>query len=140
MKPYIAGTINPIDSGDSYFAEVKKQSIAGRDIAVKKLERAALLSLHVAGAQPIEARIEHARWIADCPNCNSAEFLFEDKLFMCSSCNNSDVRGKVRKVKVHKDRKKIEDLLKARPVHNRHWREPETVADLENENELNLSK
>ena len=133
-EPYIAGTINLIDTGETYFNEVKILPIAGRDIAIKALDRTRIQALPVIGGQPIEARIEYARWIVDCPNCHGAEFYFEDKLFLCSACNNSNVGGKVHKVKMHKDKKKIEDALAKRPIINRHWREPETVDDLEKEN------
>jgi len=33
-----------------------------------------------------------------------------------------------------KDRKDIEVILGKRPIKNRHWKEPETVEDLEKEN------
>ena len=85
-------------------------------------------------AKPLEARIEYSRYVVDCPNCNSAEFAFEDKLFFCSQCHNSDIEGKARKVKMPKDRKKIEEILLKRSIKNRHWFPSETVEDLEKEN------
>jgi len=119
---YIAGTKTVVDTGDTYFGEIAKLPIAGRDEAVKLLNiRDRLLTLPVLDAKPIEARIEYARYIVDCPNCNNAEFAFEDKLFLCSLCKNSNVGGKVRKVKMPKERKKIEDELSKRPIKNRHW-------------------
>jgi hypothetical protein len=133
-EPYIAGSINPIDTGEHYFKEIAKLLIAGRDPAIRELERARIIALPVAEGKPLDARVEHARWIVDCPNCNGAEFLFEDKLFYCQLCHNADVGGKTRKVKVHKDRKKIEELLAKRPIKNRHWYPNETVDDLEKEN------
>ena len=135
---YVPGAKHDIDTGDTYFDEVGKGNIAGSPPARHKLIRDNLRNLPVAGGQPLEARAEHARWIVDCPNCGSAEFYFEDKLFFCSLCNNSDVGGKVYKVKTPKDRKDIEVILGKRPIKNRHWKEPETVEDLENENTLNL--
>ena len=134
---YIAGIKNAVDTGNSYFGEIAQEPIAGSTEAKRKLIREDIRRLPVAGGKPLEARIEHARFIVDCPNCNSAEFYFDDKLFYCSLCHNSNVGGKAHKVKVPKDRKKIETILGKRPIQNRHWREPETVDDLENENTLN---
>ena len=135
---YIPGVNRPVDTGDTYFDEVGKENISGSSPARRKLIRDNIRSLSVASGKSLEARAEHARWIIDCPSCGSAEFYFEDKLFMCSLCNNSSVGGKVYKVKTPKDRKKIEVILGKRNIQNRHWKEPETVEDLENENTLNL--
>jgi len=131
---YLPGVKNAVDTGDTYFYEVGKENISGSPPARHKLIRDNLRKLPVAGGKPLEARIEFARYLVDCPNCNSAEFYFEDKLFFCSLCNNSSVGGKVYKVKTPKDRKKIEVILGKRHIQNRHWREPETVEDLEKEN------
>jgi len=131
---YISGSKNIIDTGDTYFTEISKENISGRKLAVRFLKRDRILNLPVYDGKPIEARIEYARYLVDCPNCNSAEYAFEDKLFFCSQCLNSDIQGKVRKVKMPKDRKQIEDVLGKRPIKNRHWFTTETVGDLENEN------
>ena len=131
---YIPGVKNAVDTGDTYFYEVGQENISGSPPARHKLIRDNLKALDKVGGKPLEARAEHSRWIVDCPNCDSAEFYFEDKLFMCSLCNNSNIGGKVYKVKIPKDRKRIEEILGKRPIKNRHWREPETVEDLEKEN------
>ena len=131
---YIPGVKYAVETGDTYFDGVGKEGIAGSPPARHKLKRANLEGIEKVDGKPLEARIDHARFIVDCPNCGSAEFYFEDKLFMCSLCNNSNVEGKVYKVKTPKDRKKIEVILGKRPIKNRHWTEPETVEDLEKEN------
>jgi len=131
---YLSGTKRSVDTGDTYFNEISKESISGRKIAVKFLRRDRILNLPVLDAKPLDARIEHARFIVDCPNCNSAEYAFEDKLFFCSQCGNSDIQGKARKVKMPKQRKQIEDILKRRPIKNRHWYPTETIENLEEEN------
>jgi len=133
---YLSGTNRSVDTGDTYFRELSKDSIAGRKIAVRFLQRERILNLPVLDTKPLEARIEFARWVVDCPNCNSAEYFFADKLFMCSLCNNSNVDGKVYKVKTPEDRKYIETILGKRPIKNRHWYQNETIEDLENENIL----
>lgn len=131
---YIAGSKNTIDTGDAYFEEISKENISGRKLAVKFLQRDRILKLPVLDAKPLEARIEFSRYIVDCPNCNSAEFAFEDKLFFCSLCKNSNIQGKARKVKMPKDRKQIEAILIKRPIKNRHWHSDESIEDLEKEN------
>ena len=133
---YIAGVNLPVDTGDTYFGVIALEPISGSRGAKEKLKRDAIRRLPVAGGNELEARVEHARWIVDCENCNSAEYYFEDKLFLCSLCNNSDVGGKTKKVKMPKARKDIEVILGKRKIKNRHWEEPETVEDLENENIL----
>ena len=133
---YIAGVKIAVDTGDTYFGAVAEEPIAGSREAKVKLRRVNLEGLEKVGGKPLEARVDHARFIVDCPNCNSAEYYFEDKLFFCSLCRNSNVDGKVYKVKMPKERKAIEDILGKRPIKNRHWAEPETVEDLENENIL----
>jgi len=131
---YVSGSLRSVDTGDTYFDEISKENISGRKLAVKFLQRDRILNLPVSDAKPLEARIEYARFIVDCPNCNSAEYAFEDKVFFCSQCGNSDIQGKAHKVKMPKDRSQIEAILSKRPIKNRHWKEPETVGDLEKEN------
>jgi hypothetical protein len=131
---YLSGTSRAVDTGDTYFTEISKENVSGRKLAVKFLKRDRILNLPVLDAKPLEARIEYARWIVDCPNCNSAEYAFEDKLFFCSQCLNSDIQGKARKVKMPKQKKQIEEILGKRPIKNRHWFPAETVEKLEKEN------
>jgi len=88
-------------------------------------------------APAISARINHGRWIADCPDCAGAEYVDESEpIFFCMSCGNLAVGGHFRRVKFPKDKAKIEGCLNGRPVANRNWAEGETVADLEAENAL----
>ena len=137
---YIAGAKNLIDTGDTYFGEIEKLPVSGRDIAVRFISRGKILNSPVLDSKPLDARIEFARWIVDCPNCHSAEFAFEDKLFLCSNCGNSDVNGQVRKVKMPSERKQIEGLLGKRKIINRHWYPGETVEKLQKENDKDLSQ
>ena len=134
---YICGSLRPVDTGDTYFTELLKEDISGKRSAKEKLNRDRIKKLEVSTKKALEARVEHSRWIVDCPNCLSAEFAFEDKLFFCSLCKNSDIQGKVRKVKMPEDRKQIEAILSVRPIKNRHWTN-ETLQDLAKENDLNL--
>ena len=134
---YIAGVSRTVDTGDTYFNEISKSSISGSVEAKRKIKRERLQSVEVYDGKPLDARIEHARWIVDCPNCNSAEFAFNDNLFFCSLCKNSDVEGKVRSVKTPKEKTTIELILSKRQIKNRHWLPGQTVKDLEDENILN---
>uniref|UniRef100_A0A6M3KGF4 Uncharacterized protein n=1 Tax=viral metagenome TaxID=1070528 RepID=A0A6M3KGF4_9ZZZZ len=131
---YLAGTNRIIDTGDTYFAEISKDNIAGSKVAIKFLQRDTILNLPVYDGKPLKARINFARWVVGCPNCGNAEYAFEDKLFLCSQCKNSDIQGRVRKVKMPNNRKQIEDALKNRFIKNRHWFPEETITDLEDEN------
>jgi len=132
---YLAGQNNTIDTGEVYFGEIAKTNLSGRKIATKFLKRDRILNLPIYDGKSLEARIEFSRWIVDCPNCKMAEFAFEDKLFFCSQCHNSDIQGKVRKVKMPKERKKIEGLLIKRKLINRHWAN-EKIEQLEEENKI----
>lgn len=131
---YIAGVKKPVDTGDTYFEEISKLEVSGSVVARHNLQRDKLKTLEIYGTNPLEARVEYARWIVDCPNCNGAEFAFEDNLFLCSLCKNSDIEGKARKVKMPRERKQIEMILAKRPIKNRHWNPNQTVKDLEREN------
>ena len=123
-----------IDTGDTYFGEVIQTKASGASPARKWLNRDRIQKMPIYGGKPLEANINHSRWIVDCPNCNNAEFMFEDKLFYCSLCHNYNIDGKVLKVKTPKERKEIEDILKVRPIKNRHWKPGETIEGLKNEN------
>ena len=131
---YIAGQKNTIDTGNIYFNEISKTNLSGRKLATHFLQRNRVLNLSVSDGKPLEARIEYSRYLVDCPNCNSAEFAFEDGLFYCSQCFNSDIQGKSRKVTMPKQRKEIENILLKRPIKNRHWFPSEKLEDLEKEN------
>lgn len=77
-----------------------------------------------------------ARWIAQCPDCSGAEYVWlEAPRFYCVSCRNVRIGGRWRPVALPDDRDEIEAALLARPdPHTRHWMPPETVADLLAEN------
>jgi hypothetical protein len=131
---YIAGVNRAVDTGDTYFEEISRTTASGSVQAKAREQRGRLKTIPLYGGGVLTARAEHARWIVDCPNCNSAEFAFEDNLFLCSLCGNSDIQGKVRQVVMPTDRAEIESLLSDRPIKNRHWIQPETVEDLQTEN------
>lgn len=72
----------------------------------------------------VEARVNHGRWLVDCPACKGAELASEDG-FICCSC------GAGRYTVVWPDnRADIETVLDSRPVANRNWHLGETVDDL----------
>lgn len=87
-------------------------------------------------AEPVSARIDTGRWIVDCPDCRSAEYLWPDEpVFFCTNCFNASVGGRWRLVEVPGERGAIEHILLARPFPwNRHWRPGETTDDLRAEN------
>lgn len=81
----------------------------------------------------VEARVDHSRWIVDCPTdgCNAAYYFNDDDLrFWCVYCNTGWHR-----IVLPARRARIEALLLARPSPaTRNWRPGETIADLEDEN------
>lgn len=83
----------------------------------------------VAPVDPLPARINHNRWIIDCPDCRGAEFVWlETPLMMCQSCWNSAVGGQWRRVALPTEIGEIEAILELRPVpQNRNWDPQETL-------------
>ena len=85
----------------------------------------------------LRARVNHGRWIVDCPTsgCNSAAYAsLRDRRFICSECGKGYWR-----VMFPPDRVEIEDLLVKRPLvqgtpATRNWEVGETVTDLRREN------
>jgi hypothetical protein len=64
---------------------------------------------------PVYARIDWGRWIADC-ECGGAEYVDPDEpLFFCMSCGNKVSNGRARKVEFPKDRSKIETETMKQP-------------------------
>lgn len=64
------------------------------------------------------ARVERGRWIADCPNCNGAEWVAEGVPFFCFSCGNPDIGGDARMVVFPTNRREIEVALLERDMIN----------------------
>ena len=91
----------------------------------------------------VAARINHGRWLVDCPGCNSALVIaLSQPVFMCVECGNAANDGKWFTVTVPSNRKAIEAELLKRPMTgrnpaeaiNRNWEAGETVAALKQEN------
>lgn len=89
----------------------------------------------VEDAPVVGTRVNHGRWIADCPFCTGSEMVwFEElSLFFCFSCRNKAVGGHLLKVAIPKDYKKIEGILMIRHPVNRNW-QGETLSALKAEN------
>lgn len=84
---------------------------------------------------PFEARVDHGRWIVDCPDCSGAEFALDSlPVFFCCSCRNVAVDGRRRPVALPSGRTEIEAALLVRPIENRNWRPGETIEHLLAEN------
>jgi len=91
----------------------------------------------------VAARINHGRWLVDCPGCNSALVVdLSELVFMCVECGNAANDGKWFQVTVPKNRKAIETELLKRPWNgrnpaeavNRNWQPGETITMLKQEN------
>ena len=83
--------------------------------------------------KPLEAEINHGRWIVKC-ECGGAEKAWEEGLFMCQSCWNGGHKHQYRKMIFPRWRKQVEGLLEKRPLQNRNWTLGETLAQLRTEN------
>ena len=80
----------------------------------------------------LTVRVEHGRWLVDCPFCNSANLADDDEpRFFCLDCRNEDAGGLWLPVQWPRERKEIEDaLLERKHTVNRNWLPHESVIDL----------
>jgi hypothetical protein len=89
------------------------------------------------------AAVNHGRWVAGCPFCDSAQVVSPtDPRYLCAGvdvCANGPVKGAFVTVEFPAEalRDEIEAALMVRPTVNRNWRAPETPADLREENAAN---
>lgn len=85
----------------------------------------------------IRAHVNYGRWIAECPNCASAQVVSpEDPRFWCVECGNEYIGGAWAELSFPTDLDGIERLLMQRPfTRNRNWLPDESVDDLIAENE-----
>ena len=90
----------------------------------------------------VQARVNHGRWLVDCPGCNSALVIdLDEPVYMCVECGNAANGGRWLRVIFPRQRKGIEAELLKRPygrnpedAPTRNWEPGETVADLRREN------
>jgi len=90
--------------------------------------------------ESVDAYISEGRWVADCPGCpagsGAENVTLDDPVFMCLSCGNVLIGGKLRPVRFPEDgeRLEIEEQLAKRKIANRHWFPDESVEKLHLEN------
>lgn len=81
----------------------------------------------------VAARVNHGRWIVDCPDCPNAQLLRHGQgwstEFRCGNCGSGP-----HDVDLPDDRSAIDTALGLRPEVNRNWSPGETVEDLQVEN------
>lgn len=83
----------------------------------------------------IEVYANQGRWVAECPDCHSAQLACRtDRRFLCVECGNVAVGGRWRSVVWPDDVPGIEAALEERDGVNQNWLPGETVADLLAEN------
>lgn len=100
--------------------------------------RALRLPQGLALEAPLGVRVEHGRWLVDCPDCNGAQFASrKDLRFWCVDCRNAAVGGLWRRVAWPDDAEQAEQVLAARPLQaTRNWRPGrEALDDLARENQ-----
>ncbi len=97
---------------------------------IEELERSRLPDVAV---NFVVARVDHGRWLADCPRqplCPGAERVRFNISFVCGLCKLGPLW-----VVFPPDREEIEvELIKRPMAANRNWRPGETLAGLQREN------
>lgn len=80
----------------------------------------------------VHARVNHGRWVVDCPWCAGAQVASRtDRRFLCADCFNSTVQGRMVPVDWPAEHAEIEAELGRRPhAENQNWLPGETVGDL----------
>ena len=86
----------------------------------------------------VVARVNHGRWIGDCPVCGGAEVVDpDDPVFMCLSCLNDANQRKVRPVDFPDENFRLrmgEVLVHRGERRARGWDPGETIEDLKRQN------
>lgn len=87
------------------------------------------------------ARVNHGRWIVDCPFCPSAALVTpDDPRFFCVECGNAAAHGRWAKVIFPDDVDAIEQTLEPRPAALQNWEPGEDVDALRVENDERLAE
>lgn len=118
MKPITALDIAKKDNCSSVLSWIKRVA------AARRIKPSLVVSTEP-GAEVV-ARIDHGRWIADCPDCNGAEYVDPDEpVFFCFGCLNTQYQGQLRPVRFPPPeiRERIEANL--RPEAYNSWSEEE---------------
>lgn len=106
---------------DAYLASAPQGRLLKRPTKVSKKAVAAV-------------RVEHGRWLADCPWCKAAVFApLTDPRFFCPECMNTPVAGEFVRLQMpdEQTREQIVELLVKVPDEScRNWLSHETVAEL----------
>lgn len=79
-------------------------------------------------------RLNHGRWIVNCPFCASAELAWSEGPFLCHECGNASAGGKLIEALWPPNREAIEKLVGARPRINQNWEPGESEEMLEADN------
>ena len=109
---------------DAYLDQVIRPRMAAAGIRLTEA---------VSDAAPLQASINHGRWLVKC-ECNGAELAWEEGLFMCLSCFNAGHGHELRRAGFPVERRAIETLLERRAVENQNWQPEESLTFLEAEN------
>lgn len=86
--------------------------------------------------EPVAARVECGRWLAECPLCH--EYIDVDPaepVWTCVTCGGMQLRARWSRVIFPQDRTEIESILLERKlIRTRNWRPGESADDLRAEN------
>lgn len=85
------------------------------------------------------ARVDHGRWLVDCPYCTGACFAgWEERRFVCAECLHAgtEAEGQFIRVEWPKNHAEIEDALARRPMPRQNWWPGEHTSMLRAETEV----
>lgn len=89
------------------------------------------LNSGLAKVDPTLVQLNHGRWVAMCPDCNSAQYASQtDPRMLCVECGNVKLKGKWRPLAWPSNRAAIETAVQGRPPINQNWLPGEKVGDL----------
>lgn len=84
----------------------------------------------------LEARLNHGRWLINCPECNGAELYHGEPTFKCQNPGCPEYL-KEKPAAVTKLKNEIDALVKNRRRENMNWNIGESLEQLKRENARN---
>lgn len=133
---YMGEDIHSLNRQDFVRQIIAKMIKAGRAVPPEMAKILRGGPLEIAEVAPVEAYINHGRWVADCPFCPGAEIVWrEDATFFCLSCFNEQADFRCVPIAFPLNAGEIENILERRPVAaTRNWLPHETAKALRDEN------
>lgn len=126
---------------DKARAALGRHGTGGRAFAKSWLAKSGLLELvpqmdAEPTGKPVNAEVNHGRWICNCETCHGAEVVDPaDPFFFCLSCLNKDNDHNLRPVMFPAGMQRIEAvLLERKEARQRNWETTDTIEKLVTQN------